>query len=113
MSVFRETEIEWNGKKYKLIPSMSLLKAIELQGISLMHVEWQVSAGKPQAALMSTIIAITMVQAGADGVTEDDIYQDIKSSDPSDVLALYRKIMNALSPEDKAPKKAEASAADK
>lgn len=113
MSVFRETKIEWNGKSYTLIPSMSLLRAIELQGISLMHVEWQVSAGKPQAALMSTIIAIVLGHAGAEGVTEELIYQEIKSSDPSDVLKLYRSIMTAISPEDKTPKKAEASAADK
>lgn len=113
MSVFRETKIKWGGKSYTLVPSMSLLRAIELQGISLMHVEWQVGAGKPQASLMSTIIAIVLTHAGADGVTEDLIYQDIRSSDPSEVLALYRSIMTAISPEDKAPKKAEASAADK
>lgn len=110
MSVFRETTIEWGGETYTLVPSMALLRAIELQGISLMHVEWQVGSGKPQASLMSTIIALCLVHAGAKEVTEELIYQEIRSSEPSEVLALYRHVMNAISPEDKTPKKTKGGA---
>ena len=109
MGVFRETDIKWKGQTYKLVPSMALLRAIELQGISLMHVEWQVATGKPQASLMSTVIAIVLADAGAE-VTEEEIYQEIRSADPSDVLALYRQVMTAISPEDKKAKKAAAPA---
>lgn len=108
MSVFRETDIEWKGKKYKIVPSMALLRNIEMQGISLMHVEWQVATGKPQASLMATMMALVLASAGVSDVTEDEVYQDIRSSDPKEALRTYNAIMMALSPVDNAAKKDEA-----
>jgi hypothetical protein len=112
MSVFRETEIEWRGEKYKLVPSMQLLRAIELQGISLMHVEWQVATGKPQASLMATIMALVLASAGVDDIGEDEVYQEIRSADPKQALRTYNAIMAALSPVDKTAKKDEAPDAE-
>lgn len=111
MSVFREAEIEWRGKKYKFVPSMALLRSIEFQGISLMHVEWQVAKGQPQAALMSTIVALCLASAGVPDADDEVIYQELRSSNPKDVMRLYMALMNAISPVEKAEKKEEAQAA--
>lgn len=111
MSVFREAEIEWRGKKYKFVPSMALLRSIEFQGISLMHVEYQVATGKPQAALMSTIMALCLASAGVRDVDDEEIYQEIRSAKPQDAMRTYMALMNAISPVEKAEKKEEAQAA--
>lgn len=97
MSVFREIEIEWDGETYTVVPSMRLLRSIEGEGISLMHVTNQVAQGKPQASLMATIMAKVMQSAGAK-VTDDALYGEFMSSDPTAVMRLYESVIVALSP---------------
>lgn len=108
MGVFRECEIGWAGQKYKFVPSMSVVRSIEMQDISLAHVQWQIAQGKPQMSLMTIIIGTSLRAAGA-AVSDDEIYQELASSDPAEVIDLYNSIMLALTPEPK-EKKSEAQA---
>lgn len=108
MSVFRECEVEWAGQKYKFVPSMSVIRSIEMQDISLAHVQWQIAQGKPQMSLMTIILGTCLRSAGA-VVSDDDLYQELASSDPANVIDLYNSVMLALTPEPK-EKKSEAQA---
>ena len=104
MSVFRETTISWDGKDYTFVPSMRLLRSIENEGVSILHVAHQVAQGKPQASLMAFIIAKVMQAAGA-RVSEEDIAGELMAGDAAKVMALYEQVLTAISP---APKKAAA-----
>jgi len=109
--VFRTAQLTWRGATYEFTPSMSLLRSIEMQGISLMHIEWQAATGKPQGSLMALVMALVMKHAGVD-VAEDEIYQELRSGNPVETLQLYRDVMAALMPEEKPQKKDEPEAAE-
>lgn len=103
MGVFREMQIEWGGESYTFTPSMQLLRSIELQGISIMSVAAQVSRGQAQASLMSTIIASVLRSAGAKA-SDDDIYAELTTGSPEEVMSLYKTIMIAITPDTKGKK---------
>lgn len=103
MSVFRETEIEWNGKTYKFVPSMALLRDIERE-VSIMHVAATVFQGQPRLSHMAFIISRVMRHAGAN-VQEDEIAAELASGDAVAVMGLYRAVMDAISPQPPSEKK--------
>jgi hypothetical protein len=104
--VFRESVIAWGGKEYTFTPSMRLLRNIESDGTSIMHVAHMVHTGKPQASIMARIVAMVMQSAGAN-VSEDDIYQAIMVGEQEQALSLYGAVMEAISPSAPSEKKPE------
>ena len=105
--VFRECEIVWKGETYKFTPSMSVIRSIELKGISLMGVIQSVGAGKPQASLMAVIIGDVLRAAGAK-VTDEEIYL-VLNTNAKDAMIVYMSVVEALSPSDPSEKKPEAT----
>ena len=108
MSVFREVEMEWGGKSYTVTPSNKLLRRIEGEGISLVHMAERVSRGKPPLSELAYVIA-TLLQQGGAKVTEDDIYSGLMEADGSpDIVRLAENTMLAIFPRDVAGKKPDA-----
>lgn len=97
MPVFHEVEITYDGETYTVVPSMALLRQIELQGISILHVAHQAAQGKPQASLMATVVAAVLRAAGAK-VTDVDLYAEFTQGDTAKVAALYNQVLDAISP---------------
>ena len=115
MSIFRETPISWDGKEYTLVPSMSLLRRIEMGNkarevppLSLSTIVRDASGGDPKLSMMMWIIEVVMHHAGVSEFTEEVAYQEFYGSDNKDILALWFSIIAALSPVPKEQKKADA-----
>lgn len=104
MAVFREFPIEWDGTTYTVVPSMRLMRAIESENISLMHVASQVSKGKPQASLMAFIIGTVMRSAGAK-ITDEELFAELTVGDAVAAYHLYEKVIEAISPTEPTSKK--------
>lgn len=107
MAVFRDFEIEWNGEIYKVKPSMALLRTIEGQGVSVMHVTYMASSGRPQASHMAPIVGTVMRSAGAK-VTDEELCAEFMVGDDLKVWALWNSVLEAISPTAPAEKKPEA-----
>jgi len=107
MTVFRDVTIEWKGEAYTVTPSMRLLRLIEGENISLMHVAHEVAKGRPQASLMAFVISMVLRSAGAKA-TEEEIYAEIVTGDTTSVMALYEDVIAAISPTPVDAKKPEA-----
>ena len=118
MSVFREKTVAWDGKDYKLVPTMRLLHAIEagdrskgIGRISLAAITSDAAQGQPQIAKMSHVVELVMRHAGATEFAEDDFYREMASSDPdarAAAIACWYDIMEAISP---VPKEGKTAAA--
>lgn len=76
MSVFREVEIVWRGKRYAVTPTNRLLRQIEGQGISLAHMLTRIGSGQPPISEVA-LVAAELLKAGGAKVTEDEIYSEI------------------------------------
>jgi hypothetical protein len=101
--VFREVSITWQGKEHTFTPSMSLIRSIERGDgggpVSLIELIYGANTGKPQLGFMAWLVALVMRHAGAD-VSEEDIYADMYGFD-DDAFALYRSVIDAISPTQK------------
>ncbi len=105
-SIFRQTEIEWDGKKYSFTPTMKLLSSIERQGLSLIAIAANRASGNAQFVLMSEVLGIIFRYAGAD-VSDDEIYQQVVSSNAREAFGLWDGIFAMISPakKERAPEK--------
>lgn len=108
MSVFRDTEIEWNSKTYTLTPTMRLLHRIEsgdrskgIGPISLASVTNDAFSGQPQLAKMAHVVELVMHHAGAKDFTEDEFYREVTSGDRNAAVDCWHTIVQALSPSPK------------
>ncbi len=119
MSIFRETQIEWNGTEYTLVPTMALLRHLERRRldkrgesyrISLVKIQEQAFTGEPIFSYMAIIIAEVMREAGADTFTEEEVYSELYTGNKDAVISLWHLVIAALSPVPKEQKKADAPA---
>jgi hypothetical protein len=98
MAVFREVQIEWEGETHTFVPSMALLRRIETNGVSIMRVAYEVSQGKPQTSHMAWILFNVLSDAGVDA-DEEELFADLIAGDHAKVMALYRAVMDAITPQ--------------
>lgn len=98
MSVFRETTIKWDGEEYKFTPSMGLLRQIEGGHVSIMRTAYEVSQGSPQTSHMAWILRNVLMAAGAH-VSEEQLFTDLTIGEHAKVMALYRDVMEAITPQ--------------
>lgn len=111
VAVFREANIDWNGATYRVVPSNKLLRRIEGDGISLVHMMQEVQRGKVQISLLAFVLATVLQSAGAD-VTEDQMLLDL--SDPAAqgrIVPLAQAVLAVIFPQtDHDPRKPAAPA---
>ena len=107
MAVFHEVTITYGGEDYTFTPSMSLIRAIERGDgggpVSIVELIYGANTGKPQIGFMAWLVAKVMNHAGAK-VSEEQLYGDMYGFD-QDAFALYRSVIEAISPSGKEPKK--------
>lgn len=105
--IFRESEIEWQGKQYKFTPTMALLSRIERTGKSLIGIQAMANSGQPQISLMAEVMGMVMRSADIE-ITDAELYQELLSSEAQSILDLWITIFDAISPTPKEGKKSDA-----
>ena len=107
MAVFHESVITYKGVDYAFTPAMSLIRSIERGDgggpVSIMEVVYGANTGKPQLSFMAWLVAKVMNYAGLK-MSEEEFYADMYDFD-QDAFALYRDVIEAISPSGKEPKK--------
>ena len=103
MPVFRELTISWKGKDYALVPSMKLMRSIEMADISFTDIAVRTSQGRPPVSHIAFVLAKMLGAAGAT-VTEDEVYEELVTGAQDDVTALISTVLMAFSPAEGKPK---------
>lgn len=103
MAVFRELTIVWQGKEHRFVPSMKLMRSIEMGDISLTDIAVRTSQGRPPISHIAFVLARMLTAAGAT-VTEDDVYAELVQGDQDGVTALISVVLTAFTPGDSNPK---------
>lgn len=111
MAVFRELIISWKGTEYRLVPSMKLMRTIEMGDISLTDIAVRTSQGRPPISHIAYVLA-RMLQAAGAKVTEDDAYAELVTGEQDDVTALISVVLEAFSPATANPKNPAAQTGD-
>lgn len=97
-AVFREVSITWEGKAWRFTPSLGLMRRIEGQGISLLHMINEMRHGRPHVSALVTVVAECLMAAGAT-VDEDTLLAEFLSADGNDMMLLAGNVLNALFPD--------------
>jgi len=118
MSVFRDHEISWMGKRYTFTPSNRLLRRIEgqLAPSSFVDIINRMRNGKTPVSEVAFVVAEFLRAAGADDVSEDDIYgaiqQDFVSNNGEGFTRLAQTVILVVSPAEGTREKFTAAFAD-
>jgi hypothetical protein len=97
MAIFRELTIKWKGEEYKFVPSMRLMRSIEMGDISFTDIAIRTSRGRPPISHIAFVLA-KMLQSGGATVTDDEVYAEMMSADQESVTALIGAVLTAFSP---------------
>ena len=97
MAVFRELTITWKGTDYRLVPSMKLMRAIEMGDISLTESAVRTSQGRPPISHIAFVLA-RMLQAAGAKVSEDDTYSELITGSQDSATALITVVLEAFAP---------------
>lgn len=97
MSVFREMIIVWKGQEFKLVPSMRLMRSIEMGDISFTDIAIRTSRGRPPISHIAFVL-MKMLQAAGAVVTEEEVYDELVSGEPDTITALIGQVLTAFSP---------------
>jgi ribosomal protein L12E/L44/L45/RPP1/RPP2 len=98
MSVFREVLLEWEGKEYKVTPSMALLRSIEMGNISFMDIALRTAQGTPPFSHLATVIAKLLQSAGVN-VDEESVYLKLIGGTEKEITSLMTGAMVAFAPQ--------------
>lgn len=97
MAVFRELTITWKGTEYRLVPSMKLMRTIEMGDISLTDIAVRTAQGRPPLSHIAFVLA-RMLQAAGVRVSEEDVYSEFIHGEQDDVTHLIGVVIQAFSP---------------
>jgi hypothetical protein len=103
MDVFRELTINWKGKDYKFVPSMKLMRSIEMTDISFTDIAVRTSQGRPPMSHISFVLAKMLGAAGCK-VKEEEIYLELSRGTQDQVTSLITLVLMAFSPSETNPK---------
>lgn len=87
--MFRELELTYGGKQYRLKPTMDLIRSLEMTGINLFDVAAKVHTQQQCFALYAGFLAHILQRAGAT-VTDEQIYAEL--SKPGATVELYKTV---------------------
>ena len=76
MPVFRELTIKWKGDEYKFVPSMKIMRSIEMGDISFTDIAVRTSQGRPPVSHIAFVLAKILTAAGCK-VTDEDVYAEL------------------------------------
>jgi len=95
--VFRELTLKWQGKEYKVTPSMSLLRSIEMGDISFMDIALRTTQGRPPFSHLATVVAKLLEAAGANA-SEEAVYMSLTGGKEEETTSLITAAMIAFAP---------------
>ncbi len=110
MAVFRELTIKWRGEEYTFVPSMKLMRSIEMGDISFTDIAVRTSQGRPPISHIAFVLAKMLNAAGAK-VTDEQVYSELINGTWDEVANLISFVLMAFSPAETDEKKADAQAA--
>ena len=96
-AVAREYAISWAGKTYRFVPSNALIRRIEGEGVSLIHMVSELRTGRPRISHVALVVAECLRSAGAD-VDEDEMLSALLGADAVKVMLLACDILGAIFP---------------
>lgn len=99
MAVFREITITWRGTDYRFVPSMKLMRSIEMGDISLTDIAVRTSQGRPPLSHISYVLS-RMLQAAGARVSEDEAYAELIHGNQAEITNMIGVVLQAFSPED-------------
>ena len=101
MAIFRELTIKWNGEEYKFVPSMRLMRSIEMGDISFTDIAVRTSQGRPPISHIAFVLSKMLQSAGAK-VTDEQVYEELVTGDQGSITDLITLVLTSFSPtEDK------------
>jgi len=107
MAVFRELTINWKGTDYKFVPSMKLMRSIEMGDISFTDIAVRTSQGRPPISHIAFVLA-KMLQSSGCKVTDEQVYMELVGGSQANVTALISVVLTAFSPSETNPKNSDA-----
>jgi tRNA A-37 threonylcarbamoyl transferase component Bud32 len=107
MAVFRELTIKWRGEEYTFVPSMKLMRSIEMGDISFTDIAVRTSQGRPPISHIAFVLAKMLNAAGAK-VTDEQVYSELINGTSDEVANLISFVLMAFSPAETDEKKADA-----
>ncbi|QDP54150.1 MAG: hypothetical protein GOVbin4685_10 [Prokaryotic dsDNA virus sp.] len=117
MGVFRDIEMEYDGKSYTVTPSNRLLRKIEgeLSPSSLTDMIARIGSAKPPVSEVAFVVSEFLKAGGAEKVDEDQMYVDLMgdlmSNEGKVFAAMTEALVVAISPVDAPAKKQKPSKA--
>lgn len=103
MPVFRDITINWKGKEYTLVPSMRLMRSIEMGDISFTDIAVRTSQGRPPISHIAFVLA-KMLQAAGGKATDDEVYEELVTGSEAEITSLITLVLTAFSPAEKSSK---------
>jgi hypothetical protein len=98
-AIFRTVRLAWEGETYEVKPTMALLNRIENR-VSLAALVRALSTDAPPLSHMAFVLGEFLREAGA-RVKDDEVYRELMTGDPRDLLAMRDAIFIAVFPEPK------------
>jgi len=97
MAVFRELTIKWKGTEYRFVPSMKLMRSIEMGDISFTDIAVRTSQGRPPVSHIAFVLSKMLTAAGC-RVTDEDVYAELIGGSADEVTSLISFVLMAFSP---------------
>lgn len=97
MAVFRELTIKWKGTEYRFVPSMKLMRSIEMGDISFTDIAVRTSQGRPPVSHIAFVLSKMLTAAGC-RVTDEDVYAELIGGNTDEVTSLISFVLMAFSP---------------
>lgn len=110
--MFRELEITYDAKPYRVKPTMDLIRRLELAGFSPFELARRVHRQDQCFAIYASFLAEVLRYAGAN-VTDDQIYAQLTSGQSmADLTVQVGRIVSAILPPSPVPVDSAAPAVD-
>ena len=107
MAVFRELTIKWKGAEYTFVPSMKLMRSIEMGDISFTDIAVRTSQGRPPISHIAFVLA-KMLQSAGLKVNDEQVYEELVTGDQASITDLIGAVLSAFSPGETKPKNPDA-----
>lgn len=95
--VFRELFLSYKGKEYKVVPTMAVMRAIEMKGISVPDVVARTADGKPPMALISDMYAALLRSVGVT-LTDEQAYAGLVGDAQDEMIKRVGLVLMAFNP---------------
>lgn len=97
MAVFRDVDIAWGGRTWRVTPSNRLLRRIEAEDVSLQFMLAELQRGRVKLSHLAFVMATVLRDAGAT-ITEDEMLAEMVAGDQAAVFGLATQVLAAIFP---------------